>query len=414
MAKFEFNMPDVGEGLAEVEVSEWTVAVGDWVEENQKIADLETDKSIVSMPAPATGRIVELAAEPGERVAVGALLLVMEVSDEGEEGAAEAPAESAEKAEADTAPPAAAAPAPAGKVVATPSARRLARQLGVDLAAVAGSGPRGRILPEDVRGHHESQSAGAADAAQAPRAATAPETEVAPGDADEEIPLRGVRRRMAETLTESYRSIPHVAGFHEFVIDRLVAERERLKPEAESRGVKLTYLAFVVKAVALALRDHRWLNASLDEERGVIVLKKSRDIGIAMASRDGLIVPVLKQADTRDLFGISGEIQRLADAAEAHELTPQEMRGGTFTISNVGPAGGNFGTSLIRPPEVAILGLGRAHDRAVVENGEVVVRPVLPVSLTFDHRVVDGEQALGFVGALREYLETSPGSLSSG
>ena len=407
MAKFEFHMPDVGEGLAEVEVSEWKIAVGDWVEENQEIADIETDKSIVSMPAPATGRIVHLAAAVGERVPVGDLLLVMDVADPGTADTADAGAPAAETAAANAAAPPleTAAGAPAGNVPAAPSARRLARELGVDLTAVPGSGPRGRILPEDVQRHFDSLSGSAA-------AAAAGDTAVAAVTADEEVPLRGIRRRVAETLAKSYREIPHVAGFHEFVVSRLVAERERLKPEAESRGVKLTYLSFVVKAVALALRQHPWLNASLDESREMIVLKKARDIGIAVSSSEGLVVPVVKRADGRDLFEIGVEIQRLCDAAEQHELTPEDMRGGTFTISNVGPAGGHYGTSLIRPPEVAILGLGRIVDRAVVENGSVVARPVLPVSLTFDHRVVDGAQALAFVGQLREYLEQDPGSLS--
>ena len=407
MAKFEFHMPDVGEGLAEVEVSEWKIAVGDWVEENQEIADIETDKSIVSMPAPATGRIVHLAAAVGERVPVGDLLLVMDVADPGTADTADAGAPAAGTAAANAAAPPleTAAGAPAGNVPAAPSARRLARELGVDLTAVPGSGPRGRILPEDVQRHFDSLSGSAA-------AAAAGDTAVAAVTADEEVPLRGIRRRVAETLAKSYREIPHVAGFHEFVVSRLVAERERLKPEAESRGVKLTYLSFVVKAVALALRQHPWLNASLDESREMIVLKKARDIGIAVSSSEGLVVPVVKRADGRDLFEIGVEIQRLCDAAEQHELTPEDMRGGTFTISNVGPAGGHYGTSLIRPPEVAILGLGRIVDRAVVENGSVVARPVLPVSLTFDHRVVDGAQALAFVGQLREYLEQDPGSLS--
>ena len=325
MAKFEFHMPDVGEGLAEVEVSEWKIAVGDWVEENQEIADIETDKSIVSMPAPATGRIVHLAAAVGERVPVGDLLLVMDVADPGTADTADAGAPAAGTAAANAAAPPleTAAGAPAGNVPAAPSARRLARELGVDLTAVPGSGPRGRILPEDVQRHFDSLSGSAA-------AAAAGDTAVAAVTADEEVPLRGIRRRVAETLAKSYREIPHVAGFHEFVVSRLVAERERLKPEAESHGVKLTYLSFVVKAVALALRQHPWLNASLDESREMIVLKKARDIGIAVSSSEGLVVPVVKRADGRDLFEIGVEIQRLCDAAEQHELTPEDMRGGNL------------------------------------------------------------------------------------
>lgn len=402
MAKFEFKMPDVGEGLAEVEIGDWKVEVGDWVEENQTIADIETDKSVVSMPAPATGRITHLAAAAGEMVAVGALLLVIETeeTESSPPAAAEQDDEAAAEPEAPSRPPAG-----AGRVAATPSARRLARELGVEIESVPGSGPRGRILPEDVQAWADRPATPEADAEPA---AAAPE---AAGEV-EEVPLRGVRRRVAENLVESYREIPHVAGFHEFVVPGLVDRRRRLAEEAGARGVKVTYLAFVVRAVARALPRHPWLNASLDDDGQVVLLKKHYGIGIAVASPDGLVVPVIHDADRLDLFETAAEVERLARAAEERSLAPEELRGGTFTISNVGPAGGNYGTSLIRPPEVAILGLGRIHDRAVVEDGEVVARPVLPVSLTFDHRVVDGEQALAFVGTLREYLEEDPESLS--
>ncbi len=409
MARFEFNMPDIGEGLAEVEVAQWKVSVGDQVEENQDIADIETDKSVVSMPAPATGRITRLAAEAGDRVQVGALLLVMEVAEPDAEGAAAERTPQASPAR----PVAGGASGPlreagaARPVAAAPSARRLARELGVDLADVRGSGPRGRIMPDDVQAH-----TGVAARPPAPAAADAAPSSGDAGHEVVEVPLKGIRRRVAENLAISHREIPHVAGFHELVVPRLVAERERLKAQAEARGVNVTYLALVVRAVALSLREHPWLNAELDEERAVVLLKKSYDIGIAVATPEGLLVPVVMGADGRDVFEIATELARLGRAAQERSLRPQELRGGTFTISNVGPAGGNYGTSLIRPPEVAILGLGRIHERAVVEEGQVVARPVLPVSLTFDHRVVDGEQALAFVAALRQYLERDPGALA--
>ena len=423
MARFEFNMPDVGEGLAEVEVAEWKVSVGDRVEENREIADIETDKSLVSMPAPATGRITHLAAQAGDRVKVGALLLVMEVSDE---ATAESKSEPATVASAEGPGAAVGAKATtAGRLVAaTPSARRLACELGVDLTKVHGSGPRGRIVPDDVEAHAGATAAPEAPAAvdsaphravagvARPEAANLVQSGTAAGAEVEEVPLRGIRHRVAENLTKSYREIPHVAGFHEFVVPRLVAERERLRPQAEARGLNLTYLALVVRAVALGLREHPWLNAELDDERGVVLLKKTYHIGIAMATPEGLVVPVVKSADQHDVWGIAAELARLGAAASERRMLPEGMRGGTFTVSNVGPAGGNYGMSLICPPEVAILGLGRIHDRAVVEEGRVVARPVLPVSLTFDHRVVDGEQALAFVATLRQYLEHDPGVLT--
>lgn len=397
MARFEFKMPDVGEGLAEVEISKWKVSVGDQVVENQDIADIETDKSVVSMPAPATGTIVSLEAEEGERIAVGALLMVVEVASADE--STETDAEPASAPRGDEPPERPSSRRPAGRVAAAPSARRLAREMGVALEEVVGSGPRGRITPEDVRAHVERD--GEADPVGA--------SEDGAGAKVEEVPLRGIRRRVAENLTASYRDIPHVAGFHEFVVPRLVAEYERCRSSPD--GAQVTYLAFVVRATALALVRNPWLNAELDDDRGRVLLRRHYDIGIAIASPEGLVVPVVRNADQLDLHSIAAELQRLARAAEAASLRPEDQGAGTFTISNVGPAGGNYGTSLIRPPEVAILGLGRITDRAVVEEGAVVARPVLPVSLTFDHRVVDGAQALAFVADLRSFLEENPGSL---
>ena len=405
MAKLEFHMPDIGEGLAEVEIVEWFVSVGEEVEENQKIADVETDKAIVSMPAPATGRIIDLAAAEGERIQVGSLLLVMEVAGEalGVAGPQVAATDAA-------GPPLAAATPSTADVArgarqtaaASPAARRLARELRIDIDQVEAAGPRGRITPEDVRRHAELL----ARRTEAPAGPSEAEVEV------EEVPFRGIRRRIAEILQSSYRKIPHVAGFHEFVVAELVEEYQRLTPEADAQGLRLTYLAFILRATALSLTEHPYLNCSLDEERQLILLKKTYNLGVAIAGPKGLLVPVLRNADKLSLFEIARELERLGKAVEDRTITPGEMRGGTFTISNVGAAGGHYGTSLIREPEVAILGLGRIQNRAVVVDGEVVARSVLPVSLTFDHRVVDGDQALAFVRTLRHHLEDNPAALS--
>ncbi len=378
MARQEFRVPDVGEGLADVEVLRWLVKVGDTINENDPLAEIETDKAVVAMPAPATGRIIELTIREGERVKVGVVWLVMDIQD-GQPAVVEA----------------------ATVVRASPVVRKTAQELGVPLERVDGSGPGGRITVEDVRRFAERQRYLAAA-----RPAAAAIGEVAPAADVERVPLRGIRRRVAEAMAASARTVPHVSGFYEFDAAGLVALRERLKPQVEAGGARLTFLPFLVKAVVLSLRAHPYLNASFDDNEQVIVLKRFYHIGIATATPGGLVVPVLHHADRLSLLEIARKSEELIQAARAERLSPEAVRGCTFTITNVGPAGGWFGTSLIRPPEVAIVGVGRIEDRAVVRAGQVVARPVLPVSLTFDHRVIDGEGALAFIGTLREYLES--------
>jgi len=296
---------------------------------------------------------------------------------------------------------------PARRVQASPIARKLARDLGVALEEVVGTGPRGRVTVEDVERYAEEKQA-----EEAPEEIALPGALVDQVEEVERIPVRGLRRRIAEAMTLSVRTIPHVVGFHEFDADALVKERAYLKSHAEAEGVRLTYISFIIRATVEALKEHPYLNASFDEEERVILLKKACNIGIAIATEGGLVVPVIHGADQLDLFGIAREVERLITAALERRLTPEDMRNGTFTITNVGPSGGWFGTSIIRHPEAAILGVGKIEERAVVRNGQVVARPVLPISLTFDHRALDGAEALAFIQALRHYLEEDPRSLS--
>lgn len=412
MARVEFNLPDVGEGLADVEILEWFVKVGDFIEENQPIADVETDKAVVTMPAPATGKVVELAAQSGERVNVGSLLVVIETEKQ--------PA-TVSTSEATTPPPAATPTAEAptnGKpqaatsskrVMASPVARKMARELGVALEDITGSGPKGRITTDDVQRHADQIK----QAAQA-TPETAPPSEMVAAEADERVPVRGLRRRIAEYLTKTYRNIPQVSGFHEFDALALVNERNYLLPKAEAADVYLTFLPFIIKAVVEALKKHPYLNSSyVDGDDPVILLKKAYNIGIATATPEGLVVPILHQADQLDLFDIARRSEQLINNARERRSTPQDMKDGTFTISNVGPAGGWFGTSLLHGTEAAILGVGKIEDKAVVRDGQIVARPIIPISLTFDHRVIDGDEALAFIQTLRHLLEDDPRSLSS-
>ena len=244
-------------------------------------------------------------------------------------------------------------------------------------------------------------------------ATSAPPSEVTATEVDERIPVRGLRRRIAEYLTETYRNIPQVSGFHEFDAFALVNERKYLIRRAEDAGVYLTFLPFIIKAVVEALKKHPYLNSSyIDGDDPAIILKKTYNIGIATATPDGLVVPILHQADQLDLFDIARRSEQLISNARERRSTPQEMKGGTFTISNIGPAGGWFGTSLLHGNETAILGVGKIEDKAVVRDGQIVARPIMPISLTFDHRVIDGDEALAFVQTLRHYLENDPRRLS--
>lgn len=417
MARFEFKMPDVGEGLADVEVVQWFVKVGEAVKENQPIVDVETDKAVVTMPAPATGQVIELAAKEGERVKVGSFLLAIETGSESAEAQIRESAEATGARDEDGSKspipnlqsPREASNLQSPAVLASPLARKIARDLGVKLENVTGTGPRGRITEDDVRRHAEQK--------QTPTVQLPGSSEL-PGrldtQADERIPVRGVRRRIAETMAESVRTIPQVVGFHEFDAAELVKERAYLQRYAEAAGVRLTYLPFIIKAVVEALKKHPYLNSSyVDGPEPAILLKKSYNIGIATATEDGLTVPVLHGADGFDLLELARRSEALITAARERRTTPKDMQGGTFTITNIGPAGGWFGTSIIRPPEAAIIGAGKIEDKAVVRGGQIVARPILPLSLTFDHRIIDGAEALAFVQTLRQLLEVDPRSLSS-
>jgi pyruvate/2-oxoglutarate dehydrogenase complex dihydrolipoamide acyltransferase (E2) component len=287
-------------------------------------------------------------------------------------------------------------------VLAPPAVRKLARELGVELARVRGSGPGGRISAEDVKQH----SAGAAEQTVTAQARPAP-------GAGERKPLRGVQKRMAETMSLSARTIPHVTGFHELDAAAFVELASRLRREAEGRGGRFPFDTLLVRATALAVRRHPIFNSSLDEERGEIVTHSDVNIGVATATPDGLIVPVVKRADSLDLAALASEVDRVTSTAREGKVAVADLQGGTLTISNTGAWRGGLGTSLIRPPEVAIVAFGRIEEKAVVREGQVMARPVMPMSVTFDHRIIDGEQGLRFALTLRELIE-DPAQLSGG
>jgi len=383
---YEFKLPDIGEGLVEGEIVKWLVREGDQVRENQPLVNVLTDKAEVEIPSPKTGKIVKLMAKEGEKVPVHSTLVHIEVAGEAAAGPAAGAAPSAPAAPK-AAP--AAAPAKTGQALATPAIRKLAQDLKVDLARVAATGPGGRATEDDVR-----RAAGSGAPAAAP--ASGPE---------ERVPYKGIRRRTGEKMAQSKRTIPHVSHFDEADVTALVGLRDELKAEAEKRGVKLTYLPFIVRALALTLKDFPYLNASLDEAREEIVLKRHCGVGIAVSAEHGLFVPVVKDAGGKDIWALAKDISELAAKARDNKLSVAELQGGTITVTNIGPIGGLYATPIINHPEVAILAVMKIAERAVAREGKIVVRSMLNLALSFDHRVVDGAEAASFMNTLIKRLE---------
>ncbi|WP_336362539.1 dihydrolipoamide acetyltransferase family protein [Halalkalicoccus salilacus] len=525
----EFKLPDVGEGVAEGEIVRWLVEPGDEVSEDQPVAEVETDKAVVEVPSPVDGSVKELLAEEGEVVPVGDVIITFEV--EGEEPAEEEESEpeagestdregKREPTEIDGKPAVTRADAgedrraagtedeeaPTGskRVFAPPNVRRLARELGIDVSSVEGSGPGGRISEDDVRAAAEgdedepeveesekgprglesavsrsgeregTQQSEAADrertlAAPATRrlaeeqgvdlnavptdetrdgepfvtpeavreyaearraaptdtaeAATAgAEAETGPREREEREPYRGIRRTIGRQMEHSKYTAPHVTHHDTAQVERLVDARRELKAIAEERGVRLTYMPFVMKAIVAALKQHPYLNSSLDEESEEVVVKNYYNVGIAVATDAGLMVPVVEDVDEKGLLQLASEVNELAQKARERSISREEMQGGTFTITNFGAIGGEYATPIINHPEVAILGLGELRERPIVEDGEgetpkasrgasgetasrVVPAHTLPLSLSIDHRIVDGAVAAEFTNTLVEYLE---------
>ena len=394
MAK-EFRFPDVGEGITEGEVVRWLVKEGDEIKADETLAEIETDKAVVEMPSPYAGTVLKLHFKEKDLIKVGQVLVT--IGEKGEAVPEAAPVPAGMTAARPAAPVQAAAPGRTSEVLATPKVRVLAKELSIDINAVPGTGPGGRVTEEDVRSAKDKP------------AEKKPEIKIkAKYDlfgSLERIPLRGVRRATAKKMRESLDKAAHVTHCDEADAGALVALREKMKPEAEAAGIKLSYLPFIVKALIEALKLHPTLNATLDDEEGEIVVKKYYNIGIAVDVPDGLIVPVVKMADQKSVLDIASEIQALAKAARERTLDLADLKGGTFSVTNVGVFGGDFATPIINYPEAAILATMKIADRARVENGAVVVKKTLPLCLSFDHRIIDGAEAARFTRDLIRFLE---------
>jgi pyruvate dehydrogenase E2 component (dihydrolipoamide acetyltransferase) len=413
----EFMFPDVGEGITEGTVKKWLVKEGDAVEEDQVVAEVETDKAVVEMPAPVSGTVLKIYVQEDQVVNVGQVLVV--IGEEGEDvpepGTAPAPPTPPVAAAPTPTAAVAAAPAPAaapvatgtpgGKVRATPKVRRLAKQKGVDLSTVTPTGTGGRVTEEDV------------DAALAVMQAAAAATAAKPSmkvklnyDFYGHIkhkPFKSLRKVIADNMVESKYTAPHATAMEEVDTSALWDLRAEMKPEAEGEGVKLTFLPYIIMATVKALQKHPSLNSELDEEEADIIVKEYANIGVAVDTDDGLMVPVLKRAEHKDLWQIAKEVEGLTERARSRKIDLADLKGGSFTISNYGSVGGMYGVPIINYPEAAILGVGRMRDVPRVVDGEIVVRKVMGLSVSFDHRIVDGAEVAGFINTLK-YLFENP------
>ena len=442
MGQHVIKMPDIGEGIAEVEVAAWHVQPGDEVAEDQVLAEVMTDKATVEIPSPVKGTVLALGGKVGEVMAVGAELLRLEVEGTGNAKAATAkPVDTTTPARSDAAPEPAAAKAsdarpameardddrraaethsagkvestrglratrpgatalrkPGAKPLASPAVRRRAWDLGIELQFVRGSGEGGVILHEALDAWLAAQQ----KASVQPRARTAG-YEVR--DEEEAIPVIGLRRRIAQKMQEAKRRIPHYSYVEEVDVTELESLRARLNARwGDSRG-KLTVLPLLLRAVVLAVRDYPQVNARFDDEAGIVTRHAAVHAGIATQTGNGLMVPVLRHAEAHDLWSAAAEIGRLAEAARTAKAAREELSGSTITITSLGPLGGIVTTPVINHPEVAIVGVNRIVERPMVRDGAVVIRKMMNLSSSFDHRVVDGMEAAQFIQAIRALLE---------
>jgi len=397
MGRYVFKLPDVGEGSTEAEIVAWHVKVGDTVKQEQDLVDVMTEKATVEMTSPVAGKIVALHGQLGEKAAVGAPLVEFDVegaSNAAGEASLAAPAKAEPAAKrTEAVPPAQPVATPSGKAQASPAVRQRARALGIELGSVAGSGPQGSITHADL------------DALIASPVAPFP----ALRDGGEEVKVIGLRRKIAEKMQESKRRIPHYAYVEEIDMTELEDLRGRLNAAKRSDQPKLTVLPFLIRAVVLALPDFPQVNALFDDRAGIIHRFKAVHAGIATQTDNGLLVPVVRHAEKRDLWDCANEIARLAAAARENKATKEELTGSTITLTSLGALGGLMATPVINHPEVAIIGPNAIVERPVVRDGRIIIRKMMNLSSSFDHRVVDGYDAAQFIQRLKALLEQPAG-----
>ncbi len=410
---FEFKLPDIGEGIHEGEIVKWFVAVGDTIEEDDTLLEVQNDKSVVEIPSPVTGTIEEIVVEEGTVAVVGDVLIRIDAPgyESPEEVEEETPAPKQEekkeekKEEKNKEEKSGQTIKGPKRIIAMPSVRKYARDNDVNIQEVTGTGKNGRVLKEDI----DAFLSGDVAEMQNEETVASPETSTRDIIGDGDFPetrekISGIRKAIANAMVNSKRTIPHVTLLDEVDVTKLVEHRRAFKEEAVARDVKLTYLPYVVKALVATLRKFPQLNTSLDDETDELIQKHYYNIGIAADTDRGLLVPVIKHADRRSMFQIAGDIGELATKARDGKLMPNEMNGASCTITNIGSAGGQWFTPVINHPEVAILGIGRIAEKPIVKNGEIVPAPMLALSLVFDHRVIDGATGQQAMNYLKELL----------
>ncbi|MFB6344522.1 MAG: dihydrolipoamide acetyltransferase family protein [bacterium] len=382
----EFKFADVGEGIREGEIVRWHVSEGDSIKENETLVEVETDKAIVDIPCPCDGTIDSLPRREGDRIEVGEVLAVIDVEGKDVEsttvvGEIASEAEVLDEESEDR--------PDESEVLATPKTRNLARELGVELEDVEGTGKNGRITNEDVREAAES---------------TDGEDDLEEYGSIETVPLKGVRKRIAEQTRKTHAEVPQVTHMDKIDVTELTKRIEALRDEGSELSFKLTLTPFLLKALTYALKEFPYLNSTFREDE--IVLKKYYHIGVTVDTEDGLLVPVVRNADELSVLEAGREVARLADRARNRTIEREEMKGGSFTLTNIGFVGGTWSTPQVNYPQAAVLAAGRAEERPAVVDGEVTVRTILPVSLSFDHRILDGATAARFVNELKTHMRS--------
>ena len=389
---FKFRFPDIGEGIVEGEIVRWLVKEGESIDEDQPIVEILTDKATVEIPSPLKGKITKRIGKDGEMIEVGATLVVIEENEEGGKSSGHHHPQTRSKKAQSGQTKVRSAPRDKGKtakdpVLATPAVRRLARQMGLNLSEIQGSGRGGKVTREDLE-DHQSRTAKPKSAAVEDASSTGKV---------ESLPYRGVRKKMGEHLMLSRRRAAHFTYVEEVDATEMVRLRKQFLESEKGRKIRLTYLPFIMQAVVTGLKEYPLLNSSLDEEKEVIQLKHYYNIGIATDTPQGLIVPVVKQVDQKDILQLAQELTRLSEAAAAGKTKLEDLRGGTFTITSLGALGGVLATPIINYPEVAILGIHKISQKPVVQDGKIVIREMMHLSITSDHRVVDGSLAARFL-----------------
>jgi 2-oxoisovalerate dehydrogenase E2 component (dihydrolipoyl transacylase) len=407
-----FKLPDIGEGIAESEIALWRVSVGDVISEDQPLVDMLTDKAAVEIPSPIAGKVIRLHGETGDKVAVGAALVTLETEADaatsaevaqsagtGAEQRSETPQRALSAArQAESAPPSTAAPA------ASPAVRKRARELGIDLRDLKGSGPSGRIVREDLELRSRPPQGSATVIPEKLRVAVEPDQAVGPDDTIEQVKVIGLRRKIADAMQRSAQRIPHFAYVEEVDVTDLEALRNHLN-QTKSDGPKLTLLPLIIQALVRAVPLFPMVNATFDDEAGVVTRYRSLHVGIATQTAAGLVVPVLKNAHSQDVWQRAFNIKRLAHAARSGKAAREDLSGSTITLSSLGALGGVVTTPIINAPEVAIIGINKMIDRPVVRHDQITVRTMMNLSSSFDHRIVDGFDAASFVRKMKDLLE---------